>query len=106
MKIDYRADVLLTLLLSIVTAGAHAGPVALAPNGCQLAVADSENGSIVLLTLPSLRREAVIPVGHEPQALSFDAAGTRLYVTSRGDAMLIAVDTVRRRVVARAQIGN
>src|SRR6266513_1166355 len=85
---------------------APAGPIAIAPGGAKITVADADNDAVVFLSLPSLVREGALDVGGEPQALAFDAAEARLFVTTRQDAMLTAIDTRQRRAIRRVHCGS
>jgi phospholipase C len=80
--------------------------VAIAPDGTQAYVTDSERDQVVVLGTSTLRTLARIPVGATPWNTAFTADGSSAYVTNTNDDTVSVIDTASRRVTDTIPLGS
>ena len=84
----------------------RSSPIAIAPSGQLLAVVNSDSNSISLVETSSHLLLVEIPVGCNPQTLSFDSSGSRIFVSNRDDDTISVVDPEAAEVIASRPVGD
>jgi len=80
--------------------------MALSPDGEEIYVACEASHSIIVVSVPKLRKVAEITVGHHPTDVTFSPNGAKAYVSNRLDDTVAVVDVPSRKVLAAIPVGD
>jgi YVTN family beta-propeller protein len=80
--------------------------LALSRDGAELWVTCESAHTIAVVDVRERRLSCEIPVGRQPNELTFDRAGLRAFVSNRLDDSVSVVDTRERRVIATLDVGD
>jgi YVTN family beta-propeller protein len=79
--------------------------IAIAPDGKTLWVTSLLSNSITVFSLPDLRPLGTTPVGQAPDWMTFNADGSRCYISNAGSNAVSVLDVGTRKEVARIPVG-
>jgi YVTN family beta-propeller protein len=90
----------------IAEIGVGGNPVSVAadPRGGRVYVANSLDGTVSIVDIPSRRLANTIPVGVEPMAVATSPNGTRLFVANSASNNLMVVDTANYQILATVDL--
>jgi YVTN family beta-propeller protein len=92
-----------------VTEGLQGSPahgLAVTPDGKTLAVLSKMNTRVYFYTLPDLKLNGEVKVGHHPDWLTFTPDGARVYVANAGSNSVSVVDVATRKEITRIPVGQ
>lgn len=80
--------------------------LALTPDQKELWVACEAGDSVIVIDVGAQRKATEIPVGRQPNDVTFDPAGNRAFVSNRLDDTVAVVDVRERKVTAVLEVGD
>jgi len=92
-----------------VTEGLQGAPshgLAVTPDGKTLAVLSKMNSRVYFYTLPDLKLNGEVKVGHHPDWLTFTPDGARVYIANAGSNSVSVVDVATRKEITRIPVGQ
>jgi len=92
-----------------VTEGLQGAPshgLAVTPDGKTLAVLSKMNSRVYFYTLPDLKLNGEVKVGHHPDWLTFTPDGARVYIANAGSNSVSVVDMATRKEITRIPVGQ
>jgi YVTN family beta-propeller protein len=90
------------------TEGVQGSPshgIGITPDGKTLWATSKYYGYVAAYSMPDLTLLGIVPVGHDPDWLTFTPDSTTVYVACAGSDFVVAVDVASRREVARIPVG-
>jgi len=92
-----------------VTEGLQGAPshgLAVTPDAKTLAVLSKMNSRVYFYTLPDLKLNGEVKVGHHPDWLTFTPDGARVYIANAGSNSVSVVDMATRKEITRIPVGQ
>ena len=80
--------------------------LAITPDGKELAVLSKMNSRVYFYTLPDLKLNGNVKVGHHPDWLTFTPDGKRLYVANAASNSVSVVDVAARKELLQIPVGQ
>ncbi|MCM3878810.1 MAG: hypothetical protein ND807_01765 [Vicinamibacterales bacterium] len=90
------------------TEGVQGSPshgIGIAPDGKTLWATSKYYAYVAAFSMPDLAPLGIVPVGHDPDWLTFTPDGKTVYVACAGSDFVVAVDVATRKEVARIPVG-
>jgi YVTN family beta-propeller protein len=90
------------------TEGVQGSPshgIGITPDGKTLWATSKYYGYVAAYSMPDLKPLGVVPVGHDPDWLTFTPDGRSVYVACAGSDYVVAVDVATRKEVTRIPVG-
>jgi YVTN family beta-propeller protein len=90
------------------TLGVQGSPshgIGITPDGKTLWATSKYYGYVAAFSMPDLKPLGIVPVGHDPDWVTFTPDSKTIYVACAGSDFVVAVDVATRKVVARIPVG-
>ena len=85
--------------------GAPSHGIGVAPDGKTLWDTSKYYSYVAVFSMPELKPMGIVPVGHDPDWLTFTPDSKTLYVACAGSDLVVAIDVAARKEVARIPVG-
>jgi len=90
------------------TAGVQGSPshgIGVSPDGKTLWATSKYYHYVAAFSMPDLKPLGIVPVGHDPDWVTFTPDSKTLYVACAGSDLVVAIDVATRKEVARIPVG-
>jgi YVTN family beta-propeller protein len=90
------------------TEGVQGSPshgIGIAPDGKTLWATSKYYSYVAVFSIPDLKPLGIIPVGHDPDWLTFTPDSKTIYVACAGSDLVVAIDVATHKEVARIPVG-